>query len=159
MNYRNRIVSSGVTQKRTWSGQLGMLTLTGIFTALIIIFTAFIGHIPYGVNGGYVHFGDAVIYLAAAILPRPYALIAAIIGGGMSDLMTAPQWMIATILIKPLLVIPFSNRGGISDIESWLLHCRTCDFRKCRWISAGTSRRFAAIRRQCGSIYCNWPGT
>ena len=29
----------------------------------------------------------------------------------MSDLMTAPQWMIATILIKPLLVIPFSNRS------------------------------------------------
>ena len=110
-NNRNRTVLPGVTQKRTWSGQLGMLTLTGIFTALIIIFTAFIGHIPYGVNGGYVHFGDAVIYLAAAVLPRPYAMLAAAVGGGMSDLMTAPQWMIATILIKPLLVIPFSNRS------------------------------------------------
>lgn len=92
--------------------QLRNITLTGVFSALIIAFTAFICHIPYGINGGYVHFGDAVIYLAVAILPRPYAMLAAIIGGGMSDLLTAPQWMVATMLIKPLLTIPFS---GASD--------------------------------------------
>ena len=52
------------------------LTLSGVFAALITIFTAYIGHIPVGVNGGYIHFGDGLIYLAATILPLPYAMLA-----------------------------------------------------------------------------------
>ena len=47
------------------------LTLSGVFAALITIFTAYIGHVPVGVNGGYIHFGDGLIYLAATILPIP----------------------------------------------------------------------------------------
>ena len=88
------------------------ITLTGIFAALITIFTAYIGHIPVGANGGYVHFGDGLIYLAAAILPAPYAMAAGAIGGGLADLLTAPAWAIATIIIKALLVIPFTNKGS-----------------------------------------------
>ena len=87
------------------------LTIAGIMAALITIMTAYICHIPVGVNGGYVHFGDSLIYLAAAILPKPYALAAAAIGGGMADLLTAPMWTIATIIIKMLIVIPFTNRA------------------------------------------------
>ncbi len=87
------------------------LTIAGIMAALITIMTAYICHIPVGVNGGYVHFGDALIYLAAAILPKPYALATAAIGGGMADLLTAPMWTIATIIIKMLIVIPFTNRA------------------------------------------------
>ena len=88
------------------------ITLTGIFAALITIFTAYIGHMPVGANGGYVHFGDGLIYLAAAILPAPYAMAAGAIGGGLADLLTAPAWAIATIIIKALLVIPFTNKGS-----------------------------------------------
>lgn len=87
------------------------MALTGLFAALITIFTAYIGHIPVGVNGGYIHFGDGIIYLAATILPMPYALAAAAIGGGIADLLTAPAWTIATIIIKSLIVLPFTNRG------------------------------------------------
>jgi uncharacterized repeat protein (TIGR04002 family) len=88
------------------------ITLTGIFAALITIFTAYIGHIPVGAHGGYVHFGDGLIYLAAAILPAPYAMAAGAIGGGLADLLTAPAWAIATIIIKALLVLPFTNKGS-----------------------------------------------
>nr|WP_297706441.1 TIGR04002 family protein [uncultured Butyrivibrio sp.] len=88
------------------------LTLTGVFAALITIFTAYIGHIPVGANGGYVHFGDTLIYLAATILPMPYAMAAGAIGGGIADLLTAPAWTLATIIIKALLVIPFTNKGS-----------------------------------------------
>ncbi|WP_026497204.1 TIGR04002 family protein [Butyrivibrio sp. WCD3002] len=88
------------------------LTLTGAFAALITIFTAYIGHIPVGVNGGYVHFGDTIIYLAATILPMPYAMVAGAIGGGVADLLTAPAWTLATVIIKALLVIPFTNKGA-----------------------------------------------
>ena len=78
----------------------GYLTITGIFAALITIMTAYICHIPIGVNGGYVHFGDSLIYLAAAA-----------IGGGLADLLTAPMWAPATIIIKMLIIIPFTNKS------------------------------------------------
>ncbi len=87
-----------------------LLVLTGLFAALITLFTAYIVHIPVGINGGYVHFGDAIIYLAAAILPTPYAIAAAAIGGGLADLLTAPMWAPATVIIKALIVLPFTFR-------------------------------------------------
>lgn len=88
------------------------LTLTGILAALITLMTAYICHVPIGVNGGYIHFGDAVIYLAATLLPTPYALAAAAIGGGLADLLTAPMWAPATIIIKMLMVLSFTSKGN-----------------------------------------------
>lgn len=92
------------------SSKVKYLTMTGIMAALITLMTAYILHIPIGINGGYVHFGDALIYLAAVLLPTPYALAAAAIGGGLADLLTAPMWMPATIIIKMLITIPFTNK-------------------------------------------------
>ena len=86
------------------------LNMTGLMAALITIMTAYICHIPVGVNGGYIHFGDSLIYLTAVLLPRPYALAAAAIGGGLADLLTAPMWTPATVIIKMLIVLPFSNK-------------------------------------------------
>lgn len=88
------------------------ITITGIMAALITVMTAYIFHMPIGVNGGYVHFGDALIYLAAAVLPPPYAMAAAAIGGGLADLLTAPMWAPATIIIKMLIVLPFTSKSG-----------------------------------------------
>ena len=89
-----------------------LLTLTGLFASMITVMTAYIFHVPYGANGGYIHFGDALIYVAAVILPRPYALAAAAIGGGLADLLTAPMWAPATIIIKMLIVLPFTSQTG-----------------------------------------------
>lgn len=86
------------------------LTTAGIMAALITLMTAYVFHIPVGMNGGYIHCGDALIYLAAVLLPRPYALAAAAIGGGMADLLTAPMWAPATIIIKMLITLPFTNK-------------------------------------------------
>ena len=86
------------------------LTTTGLFAALICITTAYIFHIPVGTNGGYVHVGDALIYLAAAILPTPYAIADAALGGAMADLMTAPVWTLATLIIKMLIAVPFTSK-------------------------------------------------
>ena len=87
------------------------LTITGLMAAMIALMTAYICHIPFGANGGYIHFGDSLIYIAAAILPTPYALAAAAIGGGIADLLTAPMWTPATIIIKMLITIPFTNKA------------------------------------------------
>ena len=88
------------------------LTFTGILAAVIAVQTAYIAHIPIGINGGYIHFGDSTIYLAAALLPTPYALAAAAIGGGLADLLTAPMWIPATVIIKMLIVLPFTSKSG-----------------------------------------------
>lgn len=91
--------------------KLKYLTLTGLMAAMITIMTAYICHIPTGINGGYIHFGDAIIYLAATLLPTPYALAAAAIGGGVADLLTAPIWAPATILIKMMIALPFTCKS------------------------------------------------
>ena len=86
-------------QQRTEQEKLHLLVLTGLFAGLICLFTAYICHIPMGSNGGYLHFGDTLIYVAASLLPQPYALVAAAIGGGLADLRIAPflSWIISTI--------------------------------------------------------------
>lgn len=97
-----------MNQNRNLRINLSSLTLAGLFAAMITLTTAYIFHIPFGANGGYIHFGDALIYLAAVLLPRPYGMGAAAIGGGLADLMTAPLWAPATILIKSLITLPFT---------------------------------------------------
>lgn len=87
------------------------LVQAALFAAFAVLFTVLV-RIPIGINGGYVHIGDAVIYLAAATLPLPYAMAAGAIGGGLSDLLAgAPQWAIASMLIKALLCLCFSARA------------------------------------------------
>ncbi len=86
------------------------MSCAGLFAALICVMTAYLLHIPVGVSGAYIHFGDALIYLAASLLPMPYACAAAAIGGSLADLLTAPMWAPATFLIKPLLVVLFTSK-------------------------------------------------
>lgn len=82
------------------------ITLTAVFAALIAVTTAFI-KIPTGINEGYVHIGDSMIYLAGCLL-GPYAAIAASIGGALADLLAgAAIWVLPTAIIKPFNAIPF----------------------------------------------------
>lgn len=93
------------------SMRIRCLSMAGVMATMITLATAYICHIPVGINGGYIHFGDSLIYLAAALLPKPYAMLAAAVGGGMADLLTAPMWTVATVIIKMLLVLPFTNKA------------------------------------------------
>ncbi|MEG1310581.1 MAG: TIGR04002 family protein [Romboutsia sp.] len=87
------------------------MVTASLLAALICLTTAYIFHIPVGANNGYVHIGDAFIYLGAALLPRPYAMICAAIGASMADLVTGSSiWMIPTLLIKPILVLFLTSR-------------------------------------------------
>lgn len=105
------MLRSNTNQSKTLTRQrLSLMTTTGLFAALICLTTAYIFHIPFGVSGGYVHVGDALIYLAASLLPLPYAMIAGAIGGFMADLLTAPIWAPATFLIKMLLALSFTYK-------------------------------------------------
>lgn len=90
--------------------KLRQLTVTAMFAAAITVTTAYLLHIPIP-TGGYVHLGDALIYLAACLLPVPYAAAAAAVGAGLADLLTAPMWVLPTLVIKALIVLPFTSRG------------------------------------------------
>ena len=98
-------------QKNNVSSKTRTLVSAALFAALICVTTAYFLHIPVG-NGGYAHIGDTFIYLGATLLPTPYAALAAAIGAGMADILTgSANWAFATIIIKPTLVLFFTNKG------------------------------------------------
>ncbi len=89
--------------------RLKRLVLTGIFTALIFVFAAFI-HIPS--YTGYVHIGDGFIYIVATLLPVPYAAFAAAAGAVLSDVLTGYAiWASASLVIKAVTVLFFTWRS------------------------------------------------
>lgn len=98
-------------QKINVSSKTKLLVSSALFAALICISINFF-HIPIGANGGFIHIGDAFIYLAAVLLPTPYAAFSAAIGSGMADItMGAANWVLATIIIKPILVLFFTSKS------------------------------------------------
>ena len=76
-----------------------------LFAALITVATAFI-KFNTGINEGYLHFGDSVIYICACVLPLPYACLAAALGGFFADLLAgAAVWAPFTAVIKAVNVL------------------------------------------------------
>ena len=79
-----------------------------LFSALIFAVTYFI-KLPVLV--GYIHPGDALVFLAASVLPMPYAIASCALGGALSDLIGGyPVWIIATVIIKGLTAACFSAK-------------------------------------------------
>ncbi len=94
-------------ERKKRSEQLRYLVLTAVLSAMVYVLTAFI-HIP--THQGYIHVGDGIIYLAAALLPWPYAMLTGAIGAGLSDYLSGyPLWVLPTVIIKALTVLAFSR--------------------------------------------------
>lgn len=91
--------------------QVKNMVLAALFAAAITVTTAYILHIPIPMTSGYVHVGDALIYLAASVLPLPWAMAAGAVGGALADLLTAPAWAPATFVIKAVICLPFTRKG------------------------------------------------
>jgi len=88
------------------------LVQSALFAALIFVSITMLS-IPNPL-GGIIHFGDAFIFLAATMLPFPYALFTAAIGAGFANLaLGGTMWIPFTIIIKPLMTLCFSNKGEI----------------------------------------------
>jgi len=90
--------------------QLNYLIMTALFAALVTVFTAYIGHIPLPGTEGYIHFADALIFLAACLLPGPYAAAAGALGAGLADMLTAPAYAIPSVIIKICIALCFSAK-------------------------------------------------
>lgn len=81
------------------------MAVTAMFTAMIFVLTRFVS-IP--VASGYVHFGDALVYLAASTLGGPWALFAGAVGEMLADVAAGYfTYAPATLIVKALLAIPF----------------------------------------------------
>ena len=92
------------------SGKIFNIALAGLFAALIFVMTAYLPRIPTA--RGYIHIGDAAVYLAASILPRPFAAAAAALGGFLADALTGYIiWAPYTLIIKACLTFAFTSRG------------------------------------------------
>ncbi len=90
--------------------KIRLICATGVFTALVYVVTAYLFHIP--MNNGYIHVGDAFIYLAACMLPAPYAMLVGACGALLADVLTgAAVWAPGSALIKAFTVLLFSYKG------------------------------------------------
>ena len=85
------------------------MCIASIFTALIFVVTAYL-HIP--TNNGYIHVGDGLIYLAACILPWPYAMAVGAGGALLADCLTGfAIWAPGSVIIKALTALLFTNKS------------------------------------------------
>ncbi len=101
------------------------ICITGLMAAIIAVFTAFI-KVPTGINDGYLHFGDSMVYLAGCLL-GPLGALSAAVGGGLADILAGSAvWAIPTAIIKALNSVPFiimtslyKKKKGNYKIISW----------------------------------------
>ena len=85
------------------------IALCAMFSALVYIPTRYI-QIPMG-TGQYLHFGDAMIYVAACVLPFPFGPLAGTIGGSLADMLSGyGYWAPFTAIIKFLIALPLSSK-------------------------------------------------
>lgn len=84
------------------------IAYTAVFAAIIMLCTALI-KFSTGLGEGYIHMGDSIIYLCACVLPFPYCLIAAALGGALADVLAGfAVWSVPTAIIKTLIALPFA---------------------------------------------------
>lgn len=87
------------------TGQAAKIVMTALMIAIITVSIMFI-KIPIPGTQGYVHLGDAMIFLSVLILGWKYGAIAAAIGGALGDIMGgAALWAPWTLTIKALMAI------------------------------------------------------
>lgn len=90
------------------AGKLHIPVLTALFAAMTAVLTLLV-KIP--VLTGYVHLGDAVIFLASCLLPAPAAMVCGALGGALADILGGyTLYVIPTVIIKSLIVLPFNSR-------------------------------------------------
>lgn len=95
--------------KKNRSDKIKYMCLAGIWTAVVFVFTAYL-HVPS--YTGYTHVGDGFIYLAASILPLPYALFVGAGGALLADCLTGyALWAPGSVVIKALIVLCFCRKS------------------------------------------------
>lgn len=83
------------------------MVYAAVFTAMIFVLTRFV-QVPVPGGAGYVHFGDAMIYIVASTLGGSWALLSAALGAVLADLSSG--WAVyapISLIVKVLIALPF----------------------------------------------------
>lgn len=82
------------------------LATSGLMAALIILLTAIV-KIPVPMaGGGYIHLGDAAIFMTTAVLAGPFAIPVAGLASAAADLLAGyPSYALGTFVIKALVAL------------------------------------------------------
>ena len=100
--------------------KIRLMCFAGIFTAIVFVFTAYL-HIPS--HTGYTHVGDGFIYLAACLLPLPYAMFVGAAGALLADCLTGfAIWAPGSVVIKALTALLFTiKKESILNLRNLLM--------------------------------------
>lgn len=83
------------------------MVYAAVFAAMIFALTRFI-QIPVPGGAGYLHFGDAMIYIVASTLGGPWALLASALGATLADLSSGfAVYAPISAIVKVLIALPF----------------------------------------------------
>ena len=83
------------------------MVYAAVFAAMIFALTRFI-QIPVPGGAGYLHFGDAMIYIVASTLGGPWALLASALGAAIADLSSVfAVYAPISAIVKVLIALPF----------------------------------------------------
>lgn len=98
------------------------MCFTAMFAAMVFGLTML--HIPIGA-GGYIHVGDALIYIVA-LLMGPWAFLSAAIGAAAADIVSGfAVYAIPSMIIKMLIALPFflvyKKEGKLLNLKTGLL--------------------------------------
>lgn len=108
------------------ASKIQKICFTGIMAALVAVCT-FAIRFPIASGQGYIHTGDAFVYLSGCLLGG-YGIIASAIGGALADILSGfPVWALPTAVIKGLNVLPFlfamklyrKNKSGTKIINAY----------------------------------------
>ena len=101
-----------MTKKKQNGDQTLLYTVfAAVFAALSAVAMIFIKIPIPGVAAGYVHPGDAFIYIAASCLPLPFACAAGAVAGLLADVLSgAAAWAPWSLVIKALLPLMFVRK-------------------------------------------------
>ncbi len=72
------------------NNNIKFLAITGVFTALVYVFTAFVNiRLPLMANGGLIHLGNIPLFICAIVFGKKSAAIAGGIGMALFDILSA----------------------------------------------------------------------
>ena len=102
-----------------------------VFAALTFVATVVITIPMVSASGGYINFGDTIIFVASAILGPIGGLVSGAIGSVIADLIFAPEYALITLIVKGLegllagltiqLIRKFSSKKKWSDFVAFVV--------------------------------------
>lgn len=95
-----------------------MLVMAGLMACLVMLATLFV-RVPIPLTKGYVHIGDAMVFISMLILNKKYAVAASAIGASLADIFGGfAVWAPWTFVAKGAMILIALRIAGPPQIKS-----------------------------------------